>query len=161
MAHIYALTDKKTGEVRYIGKANDVAARFREHLRDSAKRTTPLYRWLAKHGEPGLVIVESDCADWQEAERRHIAEARKSGVRLLNLADGGEQPYCPPEVRSENARKLNALLAGDPKARRLRYLKQRLREAYRLGHVAERTKEKLRRAAVTHPHVFAEWRDVR
>jgi len=43
---IYALTDPSTGEVRYIGKANDPSARLKSHLMDSRRRNTPVYRWI-------------------------------------------------------------------------------------------------------------------
>ncbi|MEG7747629.1 hypothetical protein U2065_14910, partial [Listeria monocytogenes] len=35
--------------------------------------------------------------EWEQAERRLIAEARERGERLLNLADGGDQPQTTPD----------------------------------------------------------------
>ncbi|WP_133255484.1 GIY-YIG nuclease family protein [Phenylobacterium soli] len=106
---IYGLTDPVTGELRYIGKANDATQRFGSHLRDMDRRRTPLYDWMKKlrasGRSPALVIIEECAGDWREAERRLISEARARGARLLNVADGGDEPYCPPEVRSENGRR--------------------------------------------------------
>lgn len=106
MASIYALTDPKTGEVRYIGKANDPEARLKSHMRDSRRRDTPVYQWIRKHGRPGMVVLASDCDDWRVEEIRLIAEARARGDRLLNIADGGDEPFCRPEVRAENGAKV-------------------------------------------------------
>lgn len=103
VASIYGLFDK-AGGLRYIGKANCCKARLRGHMRDALRRNTPLYAWIKKHGEPEMRVLESDCTDWREAERRLIAEARARGDKLLNLADGGDQPFCPPETRKRNGR---------------------------------------------------------
>lgn len=110
-ASIYGLYDK-AGRLRYIGKANNPVERLKGHMRDGRKRKTPLYDWIRKHGEPEMRVLESDCVDWKEAERRLIREARERGEKLLNLADGGDQPFCPTEVRSENAKKLNRRFKG-------------------------------------------------
>ena len=107
MASIYGLTDPETGELRYIGKAADPEKRLRGHMREM-RRHTPLYCWLRKVGKPGLVILEADCGDWAEAERRLIAGARARGDRLLNIADGGDEPFCAPEVRAANGPKVAA-----------------------------------------------------
>lgn len=108
-AEIYALIDPRDGAVRYIGKANDSAKRLMSHIRDSRResRRTPVYVWMRKLTKlgmvPGFTVLEVT-ADWKEVERRYIAEARARGDRLLNVADGGDEPYCPPEVRVANGR---------------------------------------------------------
>lgn len=108
---IYGLVDPRDGAVRYLGKANNPAARFKGHLRDSRRRQTPVYCWMRKLAgmglAPTLTVIEADCVDWRESERRLIAEARVRGDRLLNVADGGDEPHCPIEVRRANARRLN------------------------------------------------------
>lgn len=109
---IYALTHPDTGEIRYIGKANDSKKRLRKHLQDARRRRSPLYSWilsLAQGGKSPSVKVIDVClsSEWQETEIRLIAEHRKSS-RLLNLADGGNAPHCPHEVRKANAAKLNS-----------------------------------------------------
>jgi hypothetical protein len=108
-ASIYALTDPVTGEIRYIGKANDVQIRFKQHIRAAKKKSTPLYRWvndLLDAGATPNVIVLETCDDWEEAEQRLIAKHRIGG-RLLNVAEGGQQGYCPPEICAANGRLKN------------------------------------------------------
>lgn len=104
MAAIYGLFDAN-GELRYIGKANDPKKRLASHMRDARRRDTPVYRWIRKNGAPILEVLEDNCEDWKASERRLIAEARSRGDKLLNVADGGDEPLCPIEVRRENGRK--------------------------------------------------------
>lgn len=110
-SHIYALTDPQSGEIRYIGKANDPQKRLAGHLRDAARRRTPVYDWilsLRKNGlAPGIVVLRQ-VSDWKTAEREEIAKYRAAGVRLLNLADGGDEPACSVETRQANGRKVAA-----------------------------------------------------
>ena len=100
---IYGLCHPDTGELRYIGKANNPARRMASHMRDSVRRRTPVYDWIRSlPARPEMVILEAGCIDWRIAERRLIARARRLGVRLLNLAEGGDEPFCPIEVRRRN-----------------------------------------------------------
>lgn len=110
-ASIYGLYDA-SGALRYIGKANNPEERLNRHMRDAPRRRTPVYDWINKHGRPVMRVLEADCQDWREAERRLIAKARADGERLLNLADGGNEPYCSPENR------LAAANAGADKRRK-------------------------------------------
>lgn len=103
MAEIYALTcpDK----------------RLVSHIRDSRRRNTPVYCWirkLLKQGKtPGFRILEI-AHEWEEAERRLIALSRVRGDRLLNVADGGVEPYCPTEIRAANGKRTADMRATDP-----------------------------------------------
>lgn len=116
-AIIYGLTCPDTGSIRYIGKANNLAKRLASHLRDARTRTTPVYCWITKlvsdGKRPGLVVLE-DAQDWVEAERRLIAVSRARGDRLLNVADGGDEPFCSTEVRAANARRTFELRQACP-----------------------------------------------
>ena len=114
-ASIYGLYDS-AGCLRYIGKANDPRKRLDGHMRDARRRRTPLYDWINKHGRPAMRVIEADCEDWKASERRLIAEARARGDKLLNIADGGDEPFCPPEVRSANGRRLRDLMLSGCKA---------------------------------------------
>lgn len=84
---IYALADPGTGEIRYIGKANDPRARLKSHIRDSRRRNTPVYCWIRKlqegGQEPSMAVIEW-AVDWVEAEKRHIAAYRAEGARSRN-----------------------------------------------------------------------------
>lgn len=158
---IYALRDPRDGAIRYIGKASNSARRLKEHMRE-VRRRTPLYDWIAKLRTEGLtpsMTVETICpiGEWEQAERDAIAKGRADGLRLLNLADGGDQPHCSTEVRSANAKALNARIAADPRKAKIRKAKQMLGHALRDGYVSEATKEKMRESARKAPHLFGEW----
>lgn len=94
MPCIYALADPDTGEVRYIGKANDANKRLLSHMRTMHRKDYPVYRWMRKLGKaPAIVVLRCVGVDaWPEAEREEIAKARAAGSRLLNATDGGNQP---------------------------------------------------------------------
>src|SRR5437660_1595370 len=93
MPSIYALCEPDTKAVRYVGKADSVKARLKNHKNE--KRTTRKCRWLASLHRRGLapvVILLEEVADdsWQTAERRWIAYFRERGCDLCNHTDGGE-----------------------------------------------------------------------
>lgn len=109
---IYALCHPSTGEIRYIGKAASPGSRLKSHLRDAKRRTAPVYRWINKLARAGLAPVMRVLAwtdDWRTEERLLIAQHRAHGARLLNVADGGDEPACSREVRAANGRKVAAM----------------------------------------------------
>jgi len=92
---IYALSGQD-GVIRYVGKANNPEGRLRQHLLASRSGRTPLHAWLRQEVAANRSVTISTLewvplARWQDAERRLITEHRKGG-RLLNVADGGDQP---------------------------------------------------------------------
>ena len=110
MVEIYGLHDPRTGALRYVGKANCSAKRLQGHLRDAKRRKTPLYSWINSLGREGhlpeLRLIETcDQENWRDRERHWIAKYREDGAHLANVADGGDEPFCPIEVRQENGRK--------------------------------------------------------
>jgi len=125
-AEIYALRHPVNGEVRYIGKANCAKRRLATHIRDSRRRRSPLYSWLRSLESPPLceVLAVSTGDRWQELERDVIAQWRKE-TRLLNLAEGGDEPKCSVEVRRRNAVHLNKKIARDSPEGALRALLRR------------------------------------
>lgn len=107
---IYGLHDPDSGELRYVGKANDAQKRLKTHLFERVMNR-PVNRWVkslvAQGKAPKLLVLERVPADqWEEAERRLIAEHRKTG-RLLNLADGGAMPSQTKEQRRKAAKASN------------------------------------------------------
>lgn len=111
MAELYALACPYTGEYRYIGKANNCAARLKSHLRDAMKRNTPVYAWMRKlikdGAKPEMIhLCTSLDGNWQQIEQQLIAQYRDEGARLLNVANGGDEPFCPVSVRAENGKKV-------------------------------------------------------
>lgn len=120
MTEIYALSDPRSGAIRYIGKAKDSRKRFAGHMREARLkgRNFPVYSWIASLLNAGvepelktLCIIEDSM--WQETERKAITVYRAHGHQLKNLASGGDEPYCSPEQRSANARKVNAKLTKE------------------------------------------------
>lgn len=156
---IYGLYDGN-GDLRYIGKANNPIERLKTHMRDAKRRNTPLYSWINKNGCPEMRILESDCVDWRSSEIRFISEALRRGERLLNLAKGGDEPFCPPIVRSSNAKKLNDKIQGDDKFRKLCYTKKILGASIKRGMVRNETRAKMRELAKVMPSMFGDWADI-
>ena len=121
MVELYVLRCPDTKEVRYVGKANNAQKRLASHLRDSAMRNTPVYCWIRKLLELGKApIVECvqvvNASDWQTAEIALIAKYRQEGARLLNLADGGDQPSQTLDQRQSAGRQAaNARVATPAK----------------------------------------------
>lgn len=166
-AEIYALCCPDIGEVRYIGKANDSVKRLKGHLRDARRRRTPVYDWinsLHKRGAVPILRVLMVTEDWRTHEKALITQYRKDGARLLNVADGGDEPYCSPEQRAKNGRQTAAKLHSDPKTRRIWEIKKALGDMLRDKHCSEETKErcrmKMRQAAAKAPHIFGAWANI-
>jgi hypothetical protein len=151
---IYALCDPRDGAIRYVGKANNSKKRLASHLRDARRRNSPVHVWLRKLTGLGLspeLRILALTFDWQTTERELIAVLRARGEALLNVAEGGDQPHCSQEQRAANARNMNTALANDPRAGRLRFLKQQLTNALREGYVSNGMRAKLRAAAQRNP----------
>ena len=164
-AEIYALSCPKTGAVRYIGKANDSAKRLKSHIRDSRRRNTPVYAWIRKLQSEGLfptMAVLEVTDDWEEAERRLITLHRQEG-KLLNVADGGDEPYCSTEVRAGNGRKVAKLIHDDPYRHAVWCLKSRMTGLLRIfikageTDAANRQRDRMRMCAEKRPDICAEW----
>ena len=166
MAEIYVLKHPLTKEVRYVGKANNTSKRLASHMRDSVCRDTPVYRWVRKLAAAGLrpvaEVIEVCEDDWKQAEIRHIAEYRKKG-RLLNVAMGGDEPFCSKEQRAENGRANAERIHGDPLQRHIWWLKREMGSALKFfkdhGMVEAHNKnvKRLRGAASKCPQIFGAW----
>ena len=107
--YIYGLVDPRTNKVRYVGKANNPEERLKGHLREY-RRNYPIYAWIRKLGKLGLspelkILKKCLKSEWQEHEINMIAEYRK-GSKLLNVADGGDEPKISLETRRKNAVKM-------------------------------------------------------
>lgn len=95
---IYALSDPRTNEVRYVGKAANPAKRLQAHLsafqltQYRSRKNSWLRSLLEKGLKPDLLIVDSDipAEDLNEAEKFWIAVYRGWGVPLTNGTDGGD-----------------------------------------------------------------------
>lgn len=98
VTYIYALKCPISGEIRYIGKANNPAKRRHCHISAArlGHRDHHTARWirtlLTQSLAPVLQILLAvpDSEDWRDHERRIIDELRAQGCRLTNQTIGGE-----------------------------------------------------------------------
>lgn len=107
MIEIYALCDPESGEVRYVGKAQNAKERHKRHLNER-HLGRPVNNWvksLLSNGKIPTFKILAYCPPekWEQEERYWIAEYRKKG-NLLNLADGGAMPSQTKEQRKKAAR---------------------------------------------------------
>lgn len=92
--NIYTLSDPETGEIRYVGKTVcTLKKRLRDHINLSQKNEYYSARWIrslvSKNLEPIMRLIEiCDENNWEEREKYHIAEMRKT-CDLTNVLDGG------------------------------------------------------------------------
>jgi len=101
---IYALTDPRTEEIRYIGVSVRPKARYNEHLSNAVKggrthRDCWIRSLIYQEIRPGYLVLEEVPA----RERHWIAYYREWG-HLTNITDGGEglPGYVPtPELRQK------------------------------------------------------------
>lgn len=158
-AEIYALLDPRDQRLRYIGKANNSAKRLASHIRDSRRRNTPVLCWIRSLCAQGLVpivkvLITVEYDRWKEYEVASIQIARRNGHSLLNVADGGDEPYCPKEVRAENGRRAAKARASTPEQKRIWKLKLNMGQALRDGFVSNERRARLRETARAVPELF-------
>lgn len=98
LAYIYALSDPRTKEIRYVGKTFDLKQRLWQHQHDVKRglntRKTGWIKSLLKSGYwPTMEELESfpenEVEQWEEAERFWIETLRFYGFRLTNMDTGG------------------------------------------------------------------------
>lgn len=91
---IYALSDPKNGEVKYIGKSNNPKKRYIVHFFRLNRVFQQKNDWidgLVKDGlKPTLdVLDEVLMSEWAFWEKHYISLYRSWGFKLLNVTDGG------------------------------------------------------------------------
>lgn len=99
---IYALNDPRTGECRYVGKANNPRVRERKHTFSAKTPRTHRDCWIRGLALQGLrpvleILDEVPVSQWQFWEREYIRVFRAIGIRLTNCTDGGEGVALPGE----------------------------------------------------------------
>lgn len=95
---IYALKDPTTGDVRYVGKANDVRKRLSAHKKEvrlgrKHHRANWLRSLLVRGINPVLEIIDevpNEPWTWQAIEVAYIQFYRELGCDLVNTTRGGE-----------------------------------------------------------------------
>lgn len=91
--HIYVLICPETGQVRYVGKSNDIKRRYSQHCNrnDKNKKTSWVKSLLNKGLKPIIEIIdEVPYCDWKFWEEHYIKLYKSAGARLTNLAVGGQ-----------------------------------------------------------------------
>lgn len=94
ITYIYALTDE-IGNIRYIGKSNNVESRYKSHLKESKNKKTHKEKWINsminRNLKPDYFILE-ECifSDWIFMEEYWIAQVKAWGFNLTNGTIGGE-----------------------------------------------------------------------
>lgn len=92
---IYALKEPDTGEIRYIGKANEPNKRFVFHICNREKEKCHRANWISflmgQNKKPVLEILdEVPVEHWQQWEVAWIEFFRGQGCNLVNNTPGGE-----------------------------------------------------------------------
>lgn len=165
---IYALKCPTTGDIRYIGKANDSQKRLKTHVRDSRRRNTPVYCWIKKLTATGLmpvveVLLVTDADNWKLEEIRLIAEYKAKNAQLLNVAIGGDEPYCSTEQRAKNGRAVFQSIYSNPDAKRLWKAKKQLGDSlayFKKNGLVEAHNNLLRKIkaiAIDRPKILGKW----
>lgn len=86
---IYTLSDPDTKEVRYVGKARDIGARFLGHIRESLNTDGSKARWFRGILETGKlpiidIIETAEDSEVGERERFWIKKYANEGCDLVN-----------------------------------------------------------------------------
>lgn len=96
---IYSLKDSRSGEIFYIGKANNPKARLAGHIRDkksNPKKTERITEILLSGGQIVLEILEQvEFILWEEREKFWIAKGWAMGWPLTNIEIGGTGKWRP------------------------------------------------------------------
>lgn len=90
---IYTLEHPETGEIRYVGKTNNLASRLSGHINESRCALNHKAHWISSLKKQGLVPImnvldEVPEEEWKFWEIHWISAAKAWGFGLCN-ADGG------------------------------------------------------------------------
>lgn len=149
-AFIYSLSDPKTQEIRYIGKANDVKERFKHHMCVNKKGQSISKCWIKGLRSEGLkpivdVIDEIPHKEWEFWEQYYISLYKSWGFRLTNMQIGGRSGQDGVKFSDETKEKMRLAQLGKRHTSEAKE-KQRLKQ---LGVVPSlKTREKLRVANI-------------
>ncbi len=113
--YIYGLLCPIAKQIRYIGKSINPEKRLKRHIADCYTSKYYTARWLktlVSWGlRPSVVILHivGDDENWQEVERRFIAQGRAEGLPLTNTSAGGEGVLVlDPEIEKKRIAKTRA-----------------------------------------------------
>ncbi len=142
---IYSLSDPRTNEVRYIGKANDLNQRFKHHV--SHREKTYKGNWICGLKNSGLlplieVVDMVPESEWHFWEQYYISQFKSWGFNLTNACDGGIGNNGWVATDETKLKMRNAQLGKTHTDE----AKEKQRLAKLGGKLTEETKEKLRKA---------------
>lgn len=91
--YIYGLVDPASLQIRYIGKTNDMAGRFKEHLRE--RGDTRKCKWVSELSSRGktpsvVILEETDGLNALSMEAKWIGMAISFGWDLVNTKGVGD-----------------------------------------------------------------------
>lgn len=156
--YIYCLIDPRNGQIRYVGKTNNLRTRYTMHLLE--KRNTRKNAWLKSLSKVGArplmevleVFENSNDLDWQDGERFWISYLRFLGENLTNHDSGGNagRRQCQETKDAIRAkaigRKQSPETIAKSKATRLERLTPELRERLRLVNLGRKHTDETKRA---------------
>ena len=94
--YIYSLSCPKTGDIKYIGKAENVLYRYKKHIEESLRgKITKKCHWiksLLNNGLKPVLNIEDyvDNNDWKFWEMYYISLYKYYGFDLKNSTNGGD-----------------------------------------------------------------------
>lgn len=92
---IYALSDPRNNQVRYIGKANNPEDRYKNHFNSARDKNTHKRNWINNVRKDGLrpeliIIDEVPKSEWVYWEKFYISLFKTWGFSLVNYTEGGD-----------------------------------------------------------------------
>lgn len=92
---IYALSDPRNDQVRYIGKANNPEDRYTNHFNSARDKNTHKRNWINNIRKDGLrpeliIIDEVPKNEWIYWEKFYISLFKTWGFDLVNYTGGGD-----------------------------------------------------------------------
>lgn len=92
---IYALSDPRNNQIRYVGKANNPEDRYTNHFNSARDKNTHKRNWINSVRKDGfkpelLIIDEVPKNDWQYWEKFYISLFKTWGFSLVNYTEGGD-----------------------------------------------------------------------
>jgi hypothetical protein len=93
--NIYILIDPTTNEIKYVGKANNIKERFKNHKNRCRDSNTYKRHWINKLRLKGLypeleVIDIVPMSEWHYWEKFWISYFKSIGCKLTNTTSGGD-----------------------------------------------------------------------
>lgn len=112
-AYIYGLYDPETLELKYVGKANNMLKRYKEHLREYmyywSRKTCWMVNLLNRDLVPIMDLIDiCDFTNWDEKEKYWISHYKDSGVDLLNGTSGGDNCFNMNQEVKDKISKANS-----------------------------------------------------